>query len=155
MPSFSETSAARLATCHSQLQAVCNLVIPHYDLTIISGHRTQEQQNQAYEMGYSQVLWPDSKHNKWPSQAVDVAPWPIDWQDENSFYLLAGRMLMIADSLGVQLRWGGDWDMDDDLDDQTFFDLGHFEVLGVTEGPTILYAENVEGPLWQPRTGVA
>jgi hypothetical protein len=30
---------------------------------------------------------------------------------------------------GINLRWGGDWDRDSDLKDQTFNDLGHIEVV--------------------------
>jgi hypothetical protein len=37
-------------------------------------------------------------------------------------------MMQAAAALGVKLRWGGNWDMDDDLYDRNKpFDLGHFE----------------------------
>ena len=69
-----------------------------------------------------------SKHNQEPSLAVDVAPWPIDWNDSHRFYHFAGFVLGIAAALNIRLRWGGDWDSDFDLRDQTFFDLPHFEL---------------------------
>ena len=34
-----------------------------------------------------------------------------------------------AVELGIRLRWGGDWDGDNELRDQTFNDLVHFEVI--------------------------
>lgn len=40
---------------------------------------------------------------------------------------LAGFYLGTAHILGIPLRWGGDWDDDRDLFDQSFDDLGHFE----------------------------
>jgi peptidoglycan L-alanyl-D-glutamate endopeptidase CwlK len=33
----------------------------------------------------------------------------------------------VASEEGVNVRWGGDWDGDRDIDDQTFDDLPHFE----------------------------
>jgi len=65
--------------------------------------------------------------------ATDAAPWfqeepNIRWYDTKSFYHFAGFVLGIAAVMGIELRWGGDWDMDDDLHDQTFNDLVHFEL---------------------------
>ena len=68
------------------------------------------------------------------SRAVDIAPWNpvpphIRWNNEREFVFLAGRMVQAARSIGVKLRWGGDWDMDNDLYDLNKpFDLGHFEL---------------------------
>ena len=42
---------------------------------------------------------------------------------------MAGYIQATADKLGIKIRWGGDWDSDGDLDDQTFMDLGHFELV--------------------------
>lgn len=68
-------------------------------------------------------------HNKTPSLAVDVAPWPIDWNDKNRFYHFAGRVQGIAQMFNIKIRWGGDWDSDNDLKDQNFYDLPHFELV--------------------------
>ena len=40
MPKFSDKSAARLATCHPDIQAVLNEVIKYRDCTILEGVRT-------------------------------------------------------------------------------------------------------------------
>ncbi len=42
----------------------------------------------------------------------------------------AGLVRGIAVSWGVKIRWGGDWDMDGDLKDNSFDDLVHFEIVG-------------------------
>lgn len=128
MPHFSETSKARLASCHPDLQALFNEVIKHFDCKITCGHRGHKDQAQAFYERKSKVLWPLSKHNKTPSLAVDVAPWPIDWDDLKRFYLLAGYVIATADQMGLTVRWGGDWDGDKMLDDQTFNDLPHWEL---------------------------
>ncbi len=61
--------------------------------------------------------------------AVDIAPYPIDWKDHKRFYYLAGIVKGVASQMGIKVRWGGDWDSDNDLNDQSFMDLGHFEIV--------------------------
>jgi len=109
MAKFGKTSTARLNTCDECLQAICHAVIPYYDFTVLCGHRNLHQQTAAFVAGRSKVEWPNSKHNSQPSLAVDIAPWPIDWDDLGRFYYLAGRMKMAANVHEVTLRWGGDW----------------------------------------------
>jgi len=128
MAKYSNTSRARLATCHEDLQKVFMKVIENFDCTILVGHRTKEEQDEAFRTGHSQLQWPKSKHNSLPSMAVDVAPYPIDWNDREQFHLFAGYVLGIADSMGIKLRWGGDWDGDKDVKNNTFDDLVHFEL---------------------------
>ena len=36
----------------------------------------------------------------------------------------------VAKSMGITLRWGGDWDMDTQVKDNKFDDLVHFEIRG-------------------------
>lgn len=125
---FSKSSMKQLGSCHPQLQWFFDEVIKHYDCTIIEGHRGEERQNELYRTGQSKVEYPNSKHNSHPSMAVDVAPYPIDWNDTKRFYHFAGFVLGLAAEFGVDIRWGGDWDSDNDLNDQTFMDLVHFEL---------------------------
>ena len=58
----------------------------------------------------------------------DVAPYQIDWQDKDRFYYFAGIVKGVALKLNIPIRWGGDWDSDTQVKDQTFFDLPHFEI---------------------------
>ncbi len=128
--SFSKASRAKLDTCVPELQAVFNEVIKSYDCTIVCGRRTALEQEELYRRGLSKKMAGGSKHETSPlSEAVDVAPYPINWEDYYSFYHFAGFVLGVAAGMGVKLRWGGDWDGDNDLHDQTFMDLGHFEVV--------------------------
>jgi peptidoglycan L-alanyl-D-glutamate endopeptidase CwlK len=128
MPSFSSRSLAKLATCRPELQRVAEEVIKHWDCTVLDGHRSAEAQAEAFEHGRSKLAPGTSKHNAWLSEAIDLAPYPVDWNDTQRFYFFAGYVLGVAESMGVKLRWGGDWDSDHDVHDQTFFDLVHFEI---------------------------
>lgn len=128
MPYFSEISKVKLNTCHSDLIRLFNEVVKHFDCTIVCGHRGETAQTEAYEAGLSTLQWPDSKHNKMPSMAVDVWPYPIDWTDKERAYHFAGFVKGIAIAMGIDIRWGGDWDSDTDVHDQNFYDLPHFEL---------------------------
>ena len=137
MSRFSDTSKRRLATCHSELQKLFNHVIIDYDCTVVCGHRGEAEQNEAYQNGYSTLKWPNSKHNYTPSLAVDVVPYEkggLDWGKLQSAYF-AGYVMGIADQLhriGVmkhRIRTGADWNRDYDVDDTTFWDACHFELM--------------------------
>lgn len=135
MPSYSVRSRERLSTCHKDLRMIFNAVIPHFDNSILCGHRDEAAQMEAYNSGKSQLKWPQSKHNKKPSMAVDVAPYPIDWQDRERFQYFAGYVMGVAAILHSEglithrLRYGGDWDMDTEVADNGFDDLVHFELV--------------------------
>lgn len=132
MPRFSRASEAQLATIHPKLQEVLRETIRWIDFTVVEGHRGQAAQDAAYAAGNSQLRWPHGNHNASPSRAVDITPYPIDWsgtpeQRERLAYL-AGYVLATAERRGIKLRWGGDWDQDDDMRDERFRDPYHFEL---------------------------
>ncbi len=128
MPYFSKKSKGKLETCHKDLQKVFNEVIKHVDCTIIEGHRGEERQNRLYDEGNTKVRYPDGRHNCNPSNAVDVVPYPIDWDDRERFHLFAGFVLGISKSLGINIRWGGDWNRNFEVDDNQFDDFPHYEL---------------------------
>jgi peptidoglycan LD-endopeptidase CwlK len=129
MPHFSESSKEKLATCHYDLQRLFNEVIKHVDCKIICGERGREEQTKAFEDGKSKVQYPNGKHNKRPSEAVDCIPYPIDWKGINRLYMFVGYVRGVANSMGIKIRCGADWDGDFEVKDQTFDDLPHFELV--------------------------
>lgn len=130
MPNFSRKSQARLNTCHPDLQRLFNVVVGLFDCTILYGYRGEAEQNRLFLEEKSKVQYPDGKHNSRPSMAVDSALWPVpEWEDLKSFYYFAGVVKGIAMLMNIPIRWGGDWDSDNDLNDQTFNDLLHFELI--------------------------
>ena len=128
MPKFGKTSKRRLATCDDGLQNLFYEVVKYFDCSIIIGHRGEKDQNKAFDEGKSKVRYPKGKHNSNPSTAVDVAPYPIDWDDKDRFIYFGGFVKGVALEMGIPLRWGGDWDNDTQLKDQKFNDLVHFEL---------------------------
>jgi len=149
---FSAASKAALASAVASLRNVFNLLIVYFDHTILEGHRSFEDQEEAFRKKRSQLRGGQSKHNASPSMAVDAAPYPLRWIDKESFlkfqakiadsdmetrkalndllrwYYFAGMVKGIGIVQGTEIRWGGDWDGDCDFLDQRFDDLNHFEV---------------------------
>jgi peptidoglycan L-alanyl-D-glutamate endopeptidase CwlK len=129
MPSFGTESKKQLETCAPELQRLFNEVVKHWDCKVIEGKRSEQQHAINLASGASRTT--NSKHvtGNLPSQAADVAPFPIKWANIKRFYAFAGFVIGTAKQLGIPIRWGGDWDSDRDLDDQTFNDLVHFELV--------------------------
>ena len=128
MPKFGRSSRTRLDSCEPDLQQVFNEVIKYVDCSVLEGHRGQERQNKLCDEGKSKVRFPDGRHNKLPSRAADVTPYPVDWDDRERQTLFAGFVLGVARGMGINLRWGGDWDQDWEVKDNTFDDFPHFEL---------------------------
>jgi peptidoglycan L-alanyl-D-glutamate endopeptidase CwlK len=137
MPHFGKQSLQILETVDPYLKEICHELVKLYDIKVISGFRTKEEQDKIVLEGRSKVSWPKSNHNhdrytitQPPAMAVDIAPYPIDWQNTSRFVFMAGLFLGIAHERGTTVRWGGDWDTDGIiLTDQKFDDLGHFELV--------------------------
>lgn len=129
MPSFSRRSLARLETCDPDLQRLFLRVVKTWDCTILEGHRGRVAQDAAVRAGLSRVQWPHGNHNKEPSAAADVAPWPLDWTNLDRFYMFAGYVLGVASEMGIPIRSGLDWDSDRETTDQSLIDGPHFELV--------------------------
>lgn len=120
----------------------------HIDCTVDCGARPVEDELAAIASGHAKLTDPwKSKHVVGPqrplSLAVDVVPFPVVWPDPavqrsraayahavGRFYYFAGVVKTRAAALGIPIRWGGDWDSDNDFFEQTFDDLPHFELVG-------------------------
>jgi len=126
---FGSRSKKHLVTLDERLQRVLNEVIKYVDCSIIEGHRSAERQDKLFEEGRTKVKYPNGRHNANPSRAVDVVPYPIDWDDRERFHLFAGFVIGIAQSMEIKLRWGGDWNMNFEVDDNNFDDFPHFELI--------------------------
>jgi len=138
MPQFSQLSEQRLSTCDERLQRLLREAIKQVDFVVLCGHRNEEEQEDAFRRGTTTKRWPNSKHNRSPSVAVDIAPYfpgiKIDWKDLPAFARLAGYIQRIADEQGVKIRWGADWDGDwrtaGHDPDERFIDGPHIELTG-------------------------
>jgi len=129
MSIFGKVSTSNLATCHPDLQRLANEVIKYFDHSVICGHRNKKDQDKAVADGNSTIEWPKGKHNKFPSEAIDVSPYPINWKDEEAFSLLAGVYLGVAAMMGIKIRIGADWDGDFNTLEHSFKDRPHIELV--------------------------
>jgi peptidoglycan LD-endopeptidase CwlK len=129
MPRLSFKSKQLLATCHPDIQKVMNEAIKDFDFLVLCGHRTVAEQQRLYAQGRTtpgkKVTNIDGvkvkgRHNYKPALAIDIAPYPLDWNDTDRFRLLGAHVKAVAARLGVPLTWGGDW--------RKFKDLPHFEL---------------------------
>lgn len=107
MYKYSNSSKRRLATCHPDLQEIFNEAIKRHNVTILCGHRGEEEQNKAYKSGNSKLKYPKSKHNSYPSIAIDAGLYPIDWNDIPRWKEFAQSILDIAKEKGIPLKSGG------------------------------------------------
>ena len=141
MPKFGKASINNMLTCDVRLQVLAEEVVKYHDCSCIEGWRSEKVQNTHFDEGRSKVRWPDGKHNNTTPEglpcsfAIHLVPYPdLDWNDRERFYYFGGLVLGTARSLFIPLRWGGDWDMDDNFKDQKFDDLCHFELYGDSIG---------------------
>ena len=123
---FGKRSKERLKGVKPELVSVLNELVKIMDVTIIEGLRTEERQKELVASGASKTKY--SKHLE--GKAVDLAPYPIDWEDRDRFHYMGGMIRGIAKQLNVNVRWGGDWDSDGETKDNGFDDLVHVELRG-------------------------
>jgi len=135
---LSMVSLTKLETCDKRLINLVMAVAIDFPIAVTCGHRGEAEQNAAFNAvpQRSQTPWPESKHNSFPSLAVDICPvelvdgkQTIDWKDRERFCYLAGMMMREAKNRDIKLRWGLDWDSDTDLKETKLRDYPHFEVL--------------------------
>lgn len=137
MATFGDKSKRLLETCHPDIQKVMNEAITHCDFTVLFGTRSVDEQMELYKKGRKFVngKWvkvgatvtnldgktKKSNHNYSPSRAIDIAPYPIDWNNIQRFKDLAEVVKAAMVTVGVHLQWGGDW--------KSFKDYPHYEVV--------------------------
>jgi peptidoglycan L-alanyl-D-glutamate endopeptidase CwlK len=125
MPKFGKKSQERLRGVNSELVNVLFELVKIMDVTIIEGVRSQERQDRLVAEGKSKTKF--SKHLT--GRAVDLAPYPIDWEDRDRFHYMGGMLRGIAHQMGVKVIWGGDWNGDGETKDNNFDDLVHIELV--------------------------
>jgi hypothetical protein len=126
---FSTRSKSKLRGCDPRIVMLFEHVVIDFDCSILCGRRGAAAQQEAFDSGHSKAKYGQSPHNTEPlSMAVDAAPYPIDWNDRDRFIYFGGFVLGVAKEMDVPIVWGGDWNSNRDLSDQTFDDLVHFEI---------------------------
>ena len=116
------TSVNTLKGVHPDLVKVIMKVIETRPLVVTSGYRTAAQQAQANASGrYAQGAGEGSRHRQYPSRAVDMVPCNnLSGTSRAVMENFATYVLSVANSMGVTLRWGGNFSTYDPV----HFDLG-------------------------------
>lgn len=136
MNKWGERSLKNYDQCHKDLQVLADHVLQIHDCSIICGHRGKEEQNQAFYLGNSKLKYPNSRHNQIPSAAIDIVPYgqgnPYDREQMLYFAGIVVATAAILYNTGIiehKIRWGGDWDIDNNFKEHKFFDAAHLELV--------------------------
>ncbi len=128
-----KTSLARLVGVDECLVKVVMraIEISEVDFTVMEGKRTLERQRELYAQGRTApgkiVTWTmNSRHIE--GKAVDLVPYPLDWNDLEKFDKIKDAMFQAAREIDVNLRWGADWDGDGKYREKGEYDSPHFEL---------------------------
>lgn len=131
-------SRKKLEGLHPDLVAVVNRAIQltTQDFSVTCGVRTLAEQKELYAQGRTKpgqiVTW-TLKSRHLPAadglgRAVDLAPYPIDWNDLSKFDAIAKAMFQASKELGIPIRWGADWDQNGKPRERGETDSPHFEL---------------------------
>lgn len=151
---LSKQSMARLKGVHPRLIRVVMraIAITRQDFFVLEGVRSRARQHVLYGQGRTRnellavgvdpdlskpsmqkVTWTlRSNHfvntNTAYGHAVDLAPYPIDWNTLAKFDAISKAMFEAARIEGVKIRWGADWDRDGNPRERGETDSPHFEL---------------------------
>ena len=116
---------------HPLLQTLMDKILEKYDICLICGYRTEETQNRYYRQGLSKLKYPQSKHNKQPSLAVDIAVYHkvggVSFNEKDLIYM-SGYIKGVADIMGIPIRVGSIWNKQW-VSENGFLDAGHIELV--------------------------
>lgn len=103
-----------LATCDKRLQLIANQMIAksNFDLTITCGYRGEEEQEKAFAEGKSKAHFGQSKHNSFPSKAMDIMPCsPVIWDTKNyRWWEMIALAYEVARKNNIKIRSGAFFD---------------------------------------------
>lgn len=108
---FSSSSLTRLNGVNDNLVRVVKraLELSTQDFAVLEGLRTKERQRELVREGASQTM----NSNHITGRAVDLVPivdGKVSW-DWKYYYPIAEAMRKAAKELGVQVKWGGSWEV--------------------------------------------
>lgn len=100
-------SLQNLSGVHPDLVAVVEaaIKITKQDFIVIEGVRNINRQRELFKSGKSKTM--NSRHLT--GHAVDICPYPVDWNDKEKFEAISDAMKDAAKKLKVSIEWGGDW----------------------------------------------
>lgn len=116
---MNDSSIKRLNECDPRLIRLITEVNNIYPVQVICGRRGEAEQNKAFAEKRSKLKYPESKHNKDPSEAVDIVPDPdfnpktLDWNQIEAFQVMLFAVELVAKRLKIKIRLGRDFSFKD------------------------------------------
>ena len=89
MYKFGKRSRDRLRGVDVRIINILNELIKIMDVTVIEGLRSADRQKELLAKGATKVKY--SKHMD--GKAVDIAPYPFDWNARDDFHYLGGFVI--------------------------------------------------------------
>lgn len=106
---FGKKSLERLSQCDIRLQTLCSRMLERsdFDMTVTCGHRNKEDQEKAFADGKSKAHFGQSKHNSFPSKAVDICPYPVNWDiNDRRWVDMVALAYDCAREIGIKIKCG-------------------------------------------------
>lgn len=138
---FGKNSEKKISSLHDDLQMILEFAIKSSDIDfgISCGYRSDTEQLELYSKKLSNCdgVINLSKHQLTPAEAFDIYAYiggEANYDIKNLIYIAGvilgtAKMLKMNGMIDIDIRWGGNWDMDNVLiEDQQFVDLPHFEI---------------------------
>lgn len=126
---LSNRSLSRLNGVHPDLVKVVKraIEITEHDFSVAEGVRSkaQAEANAAKGTGIANSLHIPQSDGF--AHAVDLHPYPLDWNNLKSFKTVADAVFKAADELGVLIQWGADWNNNGVVGERSEWDYPHFQ----------------------------
>jgi len=124
---FSKSSMRNLKELHYILRRIAMEALSAgvIDFAIVDAYRDRQTQDKYFREGKSKVQFPNSTHNVYPAEAMDLQPY-INGKysvDPKDYFRLHDVIMTTAHFLGYDnlIEWGGNW--------KTFKDYPHFQLV--------------------------
>lgn len=104
-----ESSLLLIADIHPDLKHIVQELSKEIEIVVKTGHRDHAAQVNAFNLGHSRYVWPNSKHNTLPSLAVDIVPKDAKPDDVYKFRDMCRRIERIADLAAIKIQLGRDF----------------------------------------------
>lgn len=140
---FGANSLKIRLTLHPDLVRLVDTVNSRWQCSLLSGGRTIKEQADFVNGTNLTGVNPDrtvksqtmnSKHviqSDGFSHAVDWGPDPVNFDKKNyqlNLIYFHGFVMATARELGIRVRYGGDWDRNNQISDESFIDSDHTEL---------------------------
>ena len=124
---YGKKSQRVLDSLNEDLAEILTEAIKWVDISLVEGKRSPERQAELLKFCKTKTI----KSKNIDGKAIDFAHYHngIQWDHRENFIYAGGIIKGIACMMGIKVIYGGDWDSDNNLYDNSFDDLCHIELV--------------------------